>query len=62
MTRTTTILAFFTISLFAGIGLPMILSSAGCYDMKNVPPCDPKHPDPTLGCFATKVPDAGNDG
>lgn len=42
--------------------LACLLGAGACYDMKNVPPCDPKHPDPTLGCFAKPAPDAGADG
>lgn len=33
----------------------------GCYDVNKVPPCDPKVPNPTLGCFDAPR-DAGHDG
>lgn len=49
-------------ALLALLAAAGILAAAGCYDASKVPPCDPRHPDPTLGCFARPAPDAGPDG
>ncbi len=50
------ILALFALAL-------AVQTATGCYDANspNLPPCDPKHPDPSAGCFDAAK-DAGADG
>ncbi len=41
----------------------LVTSAASCYDANspNLPPCDPKHPDNSAGCWDRKAIEAGKD-
>ncbi len=55
------VLAWFGLTFGGGT---VLASAASCYDANspNLPPCDPKHPDNSAGCWDRKVSDGGKDG
>ncbi len=61
MKRTTTV---FGLVLALAAGVLIAHAATGCYDAHspNLPECDPRHPDPSAGCWDKKPGDAGADG